>query len=246
MNVLQILADDYPHTQAFDHVELWLRNAFKSRAGTVILGGHLLRECNMPSDYIIYNLEQITSESPLVSSEYIELMKRQVVWDYSKRNIAELEKLGIKAIHMPIGYDPSLAKIPANIEKDIDCLFYGSINERRRKILSSVNAHTLFGVYGEELDAYIARARIVLNCHFYESKLFEVVRCSYLLANNKFVISEPGLDKELEEPFKDGIAFHEKEEWKDAVKFYLAHPEVMDRIAAKGFEIFSNMRVIQQ
>ncbi|MHC4843687.1 MAG: hypothetical protein ACYTEE_07795, partial [Planctomycetota bacterium] len=70
-----------------------------------------------------------------------------------------------------------------------------------------LKVEALFGVYGVERDHYISRAKIVLNIHFYETKVFEIVRVSYLLANKKFVISEPGNDQELESPFRDGLVF---------------------------------------
>ena len=78
-------------------------------------------------------------------------------------------------------------------------LFYGSLNDRRREVLLKLEAagarvHHAFGVYGEERDALIARAKLVLNVHFYESKVFEIVRVSYLLANGKAVITEPSPD----------------------------------------------------
>jgi hypothetical protein len=63
-----------------------------------------------------------------------------------------------------------------------------------------LRVESAFGCYGEERDALIARARIVLNVHYYESKVFEVVRVSYLLANRKCVLSESGSDIDLEAP----------------------------------------------
>lgn len=46
-------------------------------------------------------------------------------------------------------------------------------------------------VMGDERDQYIARAKVVLNMHrFQETKVFEIARVSYLLANRKAVVSE--------------------------------------------------------
>ena len=42
---------------------------------------------------------------------------------------------------------------------------------------------TLFGDYGEVRDRWIARSRVVLNIHFYDIKVAEQVRLSYLLNN---------------------------------------------------------------
>ncbi len=258
MNIWQVSVKGYPHTRAFDSVAITLQRSLrdlgieagidhrmeryvKNKSG-IILGAHLLHEA--VSDCIIYNLEQITLDSPLVNAHYVKLLRNNTVWDYSRRNISELKKLGVEATYMPIGYHPVLEDIVA-ARQDIDCLFYGSINERRAAMLESVGAKVLWNYYGWKLRGELARAKIVLNCHFYETKVFEIVRCSYLLANKKFILSEPGLDEDLEAPFREGIAFHAGEEWPEAVKYYLAHPEVREKIAQKGYEIFKGMSQVE-
>src|SRR5580658_4511667 len=69
-------------------------------------------------------------------------------------------------IHVPLGYVPELRRIQASKVQNIDVLFYGSLNERRSRILqalkdSGVKVHSAFGVYGKERDALIARSKIV-------------------------------------------------------------------------------------
>ena len=86
---------------------------------------------------------------------------------------------------VPIGYTRELTRIRRVAPPDIDVLFIGSINPRRRAVLEQMHADGLrvqaaFGVYGAERDALVARARIVLNVHFYEAKVLEMVRLSYL------------------------------------------------------------------
>lgn len=62
------------------------------------------------------------------------------------------------------------------------------------------------------------------------------------MANAKFILSEPGLDLELEEPFRQGIAFHPKERLPEMCEYYLKNPDERERIAQKGFDIFSQMK----
>jgi hypothetical protein len=64
----------------------------------------------------------------------------------------------------------------------------------------------VFGLYGADRDALVARSKIVLNLHFYDSKIFEVVRVSYLLTNGACVVSESGLDP-TENEFAGALAF---------------------------------------
>ena len=164
----------------------------------IVFGGHLLsREgmTDLPPDAILYNSEQIFPDSPWLRSAYLEGMKTREVWDYSAENVARLRELAVpNARHVPLGYVPELARIAPAVE-DIDVLFYGSVNERRKKILDELQARglkvvTLWGTYGEERDRAIARAKVVLCLHFYEAKVFEIVRAAYLLSNEKAVVAE--------------------------------------------------------
>jgi hypothetical protein len=80
-------------------------------------------------------------------------------------------------------------------EEDLDVLFYGALNERRRRVLEDclargLRVEHLFGVYGAARDRFIARAKLVLNVHFYPTQIFEAIRVSYLLSNRKVVLSE--------------------------------------------------------
>lgn len=250
MNIWQVSLPGYPHSQAFDMVALCLRDSIRDLGYSseivyipqpgIVLGAHLISE--IPPGSIIYNLEQITPQSCFITREYLNMLRNHRVWDYSKRNITELKNLGIDAVHMPIGYHPVLENVPKDYLKQISCLFYGSGSPRRDKIIQSVQGTFIFGIYGKELEKCIASSEIILNCHYYDTQLFEIVRCSYLMANKKFILSEPGLDTELEAPFKEGIAFHKKEEWPEVVKTYLANPDIREKIAQKGFEIFSQMK----
>ena len=76
-------------------------------------------------------------------------------------------------------------------------------DQRRRDPLRRRTGHAS----DAERDAFLARSKIMLNVHYYESRLFEIVRVSYLLANRKCVVSETGADRAIEQQFEPGIAF---------------------------------------
>jgi len=164
------------------------------------------------------------------------------VWDYSLANIAKLRQLGIHhAAHAPVGYIPEMTRIVPQENPDIDVLFYGCINDRRQQVLvdliaAGVKMEALFGIYGQERDAYIARSKIVLNMHFYEAKVFEIVRVSYLLANRAFVISEQGSNPEEEAYFADGVVFTPYENLVQSCLDYLTQDAERQAIAQRGFE----------
>jgi hypothetical protein len=257
-----VTPDGYTHSRCFEEVALSLREAFAAlgmdapivtdalqvRGTAIVLGPHLMQYLVYPRDLILYNLEQVYQNPRAMTPGYIEILRQHPVWDYSTRNIATLAAHGIKASLCGIGYMPALTRIQPAPVKDIDVLFIGSMNPRRGQVLDQIGSRgavvtVAFDSYGAERDSLIARAKIVLNLHFYQAKLFEIVRVSYLLANRVCVVSETGLDAELEAPFAGGVAFAGYEGLASACLRLLADEAARDRIAEKGFE---QMRALSQ
>jgi hypothetical protein len=247
---------NYPHSQCFDEVAIGLQAAFRAlslEAGivrepsqlgdiTIVLGTNLLPFVTVPprKRIVLFNLEQITPGSSWLKGEYLSLLGRYPVWDYSERNIAELGRMGIRAQHCGIGYMPELTRI-APLEEDIDVLFIGSSNERRIAVLKQIVDHgakvvARFNVYGSARDGLIARSKIVLNLHFYESRVFEIVRVSYLLANRKCVVSEVGSDSRFESQFVPGIAFVPYHKIAEACSELVQDPVKRNALARSGFD----------
>lgn len=250
---------NYPHSHAFDEVAQALveglialgHDAIASDHAThpqrrcVLLAPQLLQHWQqaVPADAILYNLEQVDRSSPWITPELLDRFRRHELWDYSTRNIAALAH--DHAIHhaklLPIGHSPALERIAEAAVEDVDVLFYGSPNDRRIEILEQLEQRgarvmPLFGVYGAERDAWIARSRIVLNMHHYPAQIFEQVRVAYLLANRRFVVSETG-DTEGEAPWRDGLVFAAYTELVDTCLAYLARPQERDRIRHRGLEL---------
>ena len=257
--ILVVSPPGYVHSRAFDEIAIGLksgilrlgfeapivRNVKDNSSQVIVLGCNLIPQIGLsdiPKNLILFNLEQIQLDSPWMSQSYLNMLKSYPVWDYSCRNILELKKLGINNVtHCGIGYEPELTRIP-QVEEDIDVLLYGSLNERRIKILkelknSGVKVVALFGTYGEERDKYIARSKIILNVHYYEARVFEIVRVSYLLANKKFVISEIGQDDGLEKPYDEGMVFSTYKELIEKCMEYLKAEAPRKEIAEKGFDL---------
>jgi hypothetical protein len=155
--------------------------------------------------YIPYQLEQLSSRE----GWYVEIPGTKnffqnaiELWDYSVANVEFLRAEQIPAKLLPLGYHEKLELIPLNKNKDIDVLFYGGLNERRRKVLEQLQSkgakvHVLSydqSAFSGKRDEYIARAKIVLNIHYYEIKVFEAARISYLLNNKVLVLTEQSAD----------------------------------------------------
>jgi SAM-dependent methyltransferase len=220
---------DYAHHHAYDDLALGLSEAFAELGGSapvvcdpteaaqrtlIVLGPQLLPPSALnllPKDSVLFNLEQVQSDSPWMHGSYLSLMQKHPVLDYSIRNQVALAARGIAhARVLPVGYASGLTRITPAASKDIDVLFYGSLNDRRSHVLDAlaargVKVQHLFGVYGAERDHAIARAKIVLNMHFYDAAIFEAVRVTYLLANGACVVSEGDVGDPDISPFAAGL-----------------------------------------
>jgi hypothetical protein len=146
---------------------------------------------------IIYQLEQISNHLFSHNNRWVDILKfADLVLEYDENNKLILDSMGIKTIIVKLKYTKSLNCIQ-NKELDIDVLFYGSINQKRKELIDDIineNPHKNIVVsqslFGEELDLYISRSKIILNCHYYDMDVQEQVRIFYPLINNKVVVSE--------------------------------------------------------
>lgn len=192
------------------HVHL-TRNHVSTDMPTVILGANLLSAeilSRLPSHAIIYNLEQIGEHCDWVTQEWLFAIGDKILWDYSLLNIQQWTARGHSAHYVPIGYTPRLSRMNRNGVKDIDVVFYGSLNDRRIAVLEALKKNNLIvasltGVYGTARDEVIARSKLALNIHFYVPNIFEIVRISYLISNHVPVLSERNADTYISPEWED-------------------------------------------
>lgn len=145
--------------------------------------------------YIIYQLEPLSDghwhgKDKILSN----LAGAHEVWDYDLENIEFLKQNGIEAKHKPFVYTEALKRVN-NIENpDIDVLFYGTLNDKRCKILLEISEYfnivILKLVTGSKLDEFISRAKIILDLHSNDYAKQKQSRIFYSIINNKCVLSE--------------------------------------------------------
>lgn len=158
----------------------------------------------LPKHFIAYNWEQLTTDKLWGASFFERLQQAQAVWDYSWNNVELLKSRGIQAIHVPLGYAKCMEFCRTDVQKDIDMVFLGSINESRKQKLADLlrsyrnKMSRLFihnSCWGESMTRVYERSILGLNLHYYGGKtIFEVLRVLPMLANGLFVISEHGDD----------------------------------------------------
>lgn len=120
----------------------------------------------------------------------------------------------IESLYLPFGYNTYYTNIFSKIEKkykDIDVLFYGSLNDRRKRIIDEISKFCKvvhihpFNNYEQQCE-YILRSKIVINIYYYENnKVFDYFRMSNLLSNEIFTIYElpENIDLEIEKNLID-------------------------------------------
>ena len=198
-----------------------------------------------PPHSVVFNLEQFDAQSSWFPPQVRTAMSEHVVWDYSARNLRNLQAAGVisRGYHLPIGYVPELARIAPSVTQDIDVLFYGSVNRRRGAILQALAKRGLrvvraFNVYGARRDALIARAKLVLNLHYYDVRVFEIVRVSYLWTNRKAVLTEEFDDEDVGADLREGLAIGRGDELADLAEHLVADERARRTLEERGFEAF--------
>ncbi len=272
VSVCLIQPENYPHWRAFLEVAQLLCVSFESLghrcplrmnwvepgALNIVIGYHFLGPGHIGSfsraPCIFYQLEQLSVHGGWLTADREQVLRTaSEIWDYSEENVAFLRAKGFRNVsHLPLGYHPALQRIHhrPEEEKDVDVLFYGARNERRGVILNQLRERfrlrTLFGDYGEARDRWIARSRVVLNIHFYDRKVAEQVRLSYLLNNECFVLSEEFESEESESDiFARGMVSGAHDALTGLCERYLGDPQARRIVAARGLELFRQRPMVR-
>lgn len=142
----------------------------------------------LPKNYIVYQTEVLNSKWFTEDYQHI-LDGALAIWDYDPRNVLLMPSKAHSVV--PPGINPQ----KTDSTRNIDVMHYGSINERRRRLLNEIRDYCCVeiveDVYGEEMYALLKRAKVVLNLHYYPHAPLEIFRIYEALSYGCHVVSEP-------------------------------------------------------
>jgi hypothetical protein len=231
-------------------------NKIEPPATNIVLGFQMLPEAaldQLPPDTIVYNFEQLYGlDSFQLKPAFRAAAQRFQVWEYSERNLPVWKTLGAvrPVLHVPVGWAPILVRIPPSEIMDIDVLFYGLTSPERLTIfhdISMAGIRFVFacGLYGGSRDHLIARSKLILNLSLYKSRIFEVVRASYLFANAKAVVSEFHPDMFVEPDLRDAAIFTAPNKIAATCRMLLDNEAARINLEKRGEELFRRRDVRQ-
>jgi len=158
----------------------------------------------LPSKFISYQTEQ--NGTNWFSDKYRRTLKQSVaVWEYCEGNLHEYSNPNTFIVNPGIDIKPKT-------RKDIDVLFYGAMNDRRKQALKDINCKIVTNSMGEEMRKLLSRTKTILNVHYYQPNCFETFRANEALSHNCNIVSEHSLYGI--EPYKGIVKFGELHELK--------------------------------
>lgn len=175
--------------------------------------------------------------------------------------VPRLKAMNIAAEYFRIGFDPRVLQLLGEVSKDVDASFVGGISRHHGKAVpmleylarntpieffgygaggldagSPIRSRHRGEVWGMDMYRALARSRVTLNRHINVAennannmRLYEATGVGTLLITDR----KDNLG-ELFEVGKEVVAYSDKEEAAELIRYYLAHPAEAQAIARAG------------
>jgi hypothetical protein len=210
----------------------------------------------LPKNYILYQLEQINKSKHITDKLYDDIQHSLLTIDYSKENLSKYKQYRDNISYQMIPISNKV--IEYSPEYAYDILFFGSMNERRKKILDYLLKHNIVvatteNMFGDNLYFHIKKAKIILNLHYYDNALLEIARLNEILQFNTLIISEnSNLMKDNQDYYKDDVFFIENidddldniniliEQIYDCLKYFNLYKKKINKIRKNTIETIYN------
>jgi hypothetical protein len=189
---------------------------------------------HLPGLYVAFQMEQSVS-TRWFTDAYVRMLENAfAILDYSVANIEALVNKGLyrkQFFYQPLGYLPDYGAAPAHGNEAYDVVFYGDINnDRRRRFVAALEkvcrVKVFNDLFGEPLHAELAKAKLVVNIHYYEGALLETTRLWECVSLGKLVVSERAVNMDENgdlEKLVDFVDLNDVDGMVERVRYWLAN-----------------------
>lgn len=221
-------------------------NKYEANGLNIIFGAHIspANTPAFPRNTVIFNTEQLPENSAWNNQVYKNVLDNNYIWDYSPINLDLVEHKNKSLIDFH--YENKLQRIDSEKEKVIDLFFYGSLNNRRVDLIKKLESTGLRirvanNCYGIERDRILSVSKAVLNLHYYDSQIFQQIRCFYPLINGIPIFSENYPTHSAPDFFSEVIFTPGRHEFVDFIKTMISDDVVFELERRKRISIFKSL-----
>jgi len=165
----------------------------------------------MPQNYIIFQLQQISKSGNTIGKISNDIKNSVLTFDYSLSNFIYYNNIFENFVSyqlLPIS-NKLIEFIP---EYSYDVLYFGSLNDRRKKILDGLSKENFIiatghELFGDNLYYHIKKAKIILNLHNQYDSILETYKLNEILQFNTLIISETTNESNIKKLYEDDIFF---------------------------------------
>ena len=205
----------------------------------------------LPGLYVAFQMEQSVSTRWFTDAYMRMLENAFAILDYSVANVEALVGKGLhrqQFFYLPLGYLPGYGGSANGQGSEYDVVFYGDINNDRRKrfvaALEKVCRVKVFNnLFGNELHAELAKAKLIVNIHYYEGALLETTRLWECVSLGKLVVSERAVNMQENrdlESLVDFVDLNDVDGMVERVQYWLTNE------SARVARIKANREVVAQ
>ena len=232
----------YYGLESLGHDVIVTHNTVRKSYMNILIGSDFLSRAEQVEDmsrgreYIVYQNELVlagqingTKGTDHFEQIYLPLLQRaKSVWEGLPELMPLWEQRGVRAQFVLWGYHPALEEVVHKRDKDIDFFFFGSMTDRRLKMLTELKerGYVVSSVFDQQAifrNDLIARSRINLSIRQSGMNHLAWGRHCFLINNRSLVLSERCVDQAW---LEDCFLTAETDSWLDDCETAIARSDL--------------------
>jgi hypothetical protein len=195
------------------------RNALCKDSLNFVFNAHNIIDNRVLNEYryVVINLEQMQSPPMLANHKYLDLLQNSIVFDYSIENQSHYCVNPNPHKVVEFGFAPYLHAVSSNRIQSNQGIFYGFMNDQRRKIITNLNNSGVSisvlspPLYGPERDLMLQNYGFILNIPFYSKPIFEQARLFHPMSMGIPTVADKSLYEKIPSAYQDTVIWFESD-----------------------------------